>query len=232
MAKPIPLREATIELNEVMRTTFAAREYTAEDIPDAVLYDILDTARFAPSGGNRQGNRVIIVRDPATKARFGELSLPAAKRYVAQIKAGESPWNTIVPTKVDEKTIAETNPPSRLTDTFKEAPVVLVVCVDLKVVASSDQYLDRVGVISGASIYPFVWNVLLCARQAGYGGTITTLAVAQEPELKKLLRIPDDHAVAAVIPLGKPVKQLTKLKRMPVEQFVTRETHDGPTFTT
>jgi nitroreductase len=223
-------REAPIELNEVMRTTFAARDYTADDIPDAVLYDILETARFAPSGGNRQGNRVIVVRDPATKAKFAELSLPAAKRYAAQIKAGESPWNTIVPTKVSEAEIAATNPPSRLTATFTEAPVVLVVCVDLKVVASSDQYLDRVGVISGASIYPFVWNVLMCARQAGYGGTITTLAVAQEPALKQLLRIPDDHAVAAVVPLGKPVKQLTKLKRMPVEQFVTRESYDGPTF--
>lgn len=213
-----------------MRTTFAAREYTGDDLPDAVLYDILETARFAPSGGNRQGNRVIVVRDAATKAKFGELSLPAAKRYAAQIKAGESPWNTIVPTKVSAEEIAATRPPSRLTDTFKEAPVVLVVCVDLKVVASSDQFLDRVGVISGASIYPFVWNILMCARQAGYGGTITTLAVAQEPELKKLLKIPADHAVAAVIPLGKPVKQLTKLKRMPVEEFVTRESFDGPTF--
>jgi nitroreductase len=131
---------------------------------------------------------------------------------------------------VSDETVAATKPPGRLTDTFKEAAVVLVVCVDLKVVASSDQYLKRVGVISGASIYPFVWNILLCARQAGYGGTITTLAVAQEPELQKLLNIPADHAVAAVVPLGRPVKQLTRLKRTPVEAFVTRESFDGHTF--
>ena len=89
--------------------------------------------------------------------------------------------------------------------------------VDLKVVASLDRFLDRfldrVGVISGASIYPFVWNVLLAARQAGFGGTITTMAVAEEPRPQALLNIPKDHAVAAVVPLGKPVKQLTRLTR-------------------
>jgi nitroreductase len=106
-----------------------------------------------------------------------------------------------------------------------------VFVVDLKVVASSDQFLDRVGVISGASIYPFVWNVLLAARQAGFGGTITTLAVAEEPKLQALLHIPKDHAVAAVMPLGRPVKQLSKLKRRPVEEIASREHFDGPSFT-
>ena len=56
-----------MELYDVMRTTFAARDYTGEDLPDAVLYEILDNARFAPSGGNRQGNRVIVVRSAETR---------------------------------------------------------------------------------------------------------------------------------------------------------------------
>jgi nitroreductase len=110
--------------------------------------------------------------------------------------------------------------------------VVLVFVVDLKLVASTDRYLDRVGVVSGASIYPFVWNVLLAARQAGFGGTITTMAVAQEPHLQALLRIPQDHAVAALVPLGKPVKQLTRLTRRSVAEIATRERFDGPPFGT
>ena len=57
------------------------------------------------------------------------------------------------------------------------APVLLVVCLDLSVVAASDQDLDRIGVISGASVYPFVWNVLLAARNEGYGGVLTTMVV-------------------------------------------------------
>ncbi|TAL03043.1 MAG: nitroreductase, partial [Porticoccaceae bacterium] len=67
-----------MELDEVMRTTFAAREYTGEPLPDAVLYRILDNARFAPSGGNRQGNRVIIVKSQATRAALARLAEPAA----------------------------------------------------------------------------------------------------------------------------------------------------------
>ena len=59
---------------ELMRTTFAAREFTGEPIPDRVLYEILDHARFAPSGGNRQGGRVIVVRDSATKDAIARLA--------------------------------------------------------------------------------------------------------------------------------------------------------------
>jgi nitroreductase len=219
-----------MDLYKVMRTTFAAREYTGEEISDQVLYEILENARFAPSGGNRQGNRVIVVRDPATRAQLARLGEPAAKRYSAQVEAGERPWNTIVPTRVTEEQVANTPARASLTEPFRTASVVLVFVVDLKVVASMDQHLDRVGVISGASIYPFVWNVLLAARQAGFGGTITTMAVAEEPQVQALLHIPKDHAVAALVPLGKPVKQITRLQRRMVEEIATREQFDGPPF--
>jgi nitroreductase len=113
----------------------------------------------------------------------------------------------------------------------KRAAVVLVVCVDLRVVAATDQDLDRVGVVPGASIYPFAWNILLAARHEGFGGTITTLAVAQEPAIRALLGLPDYVAVAAVMPLGRPVKQLTRLRRMPVSEFAMRERWGGPPLT-
>lgn len=165
-----------MELNQVMRTTFAARAYTEQARPDEVLYDIIDNARFAPSDGNRQGNRVVIIRDLA-----------------------------IVP--------------DPLLSHCTKAAVVLVFVVDLRKVASMDQRLDRVNVISDASIYPFVWNVLLDARQAGFCGTLTTLPTASEPEVLTLLNIPEYFAVCAVTPLGKPVTQLTKLKRRRVEDI-------------
>ena len=216
-----------MELYDVMRTTFAARQFTPDPVPDALLHRILDHARFAPSGGNRQGGRVIVVRDPATKDALAALSAPAAKRYTAQVQAGESPWNTIDPTAVTADVIERTPPPPHLTESLRLAPVVLVVCVDLKVVASTDQALPRVGVISGASIYPFVWNILLAARQEGLAGTITTLPVAQEPKLQALLGIPSHVAVAAVMPMGRPVTRLTKLKRRPVAEFTTLERWGG-----
>ncbi|MFZ9077209.1 MAG: nitroreductase family protein [Alphaproteobacteria bacterium] len=219
-----------MELNDVMQTTFAAREFTDDPLSDDVLFEILDIARFAPSGGNRQGNRVIIVRDQETKIALSDLARPAAKRYTAQIKAGESPWQSVYPTKVTEAEIEATEPSHHLTQSFIRAQVVLVFVVDLGKVASMDQFLDRVGVISGASIYPFVWNTLMAARQAGFGGTITTLAAAQEPKVQKLLNIPGEFAVAAVVPMGKPIKQLSKLRRNAVEEIATLETFDGAKF--
>lgn len=216
-----------MELYDVMRTTFSARDFTGDPIPNETLYTILENARFASSGGNRQGWHVIIVRDPQTRQALAQLAEPAAKRYAAQLQAGESPWNSIDPTSVDDAIIAQTPAPARLTEPFIKAAAVLVVCVDLKVVASIDQNLPRVGVISGGSIYPFVWNLLLAARHEGYGGTITTLPVAQEGKIQELLGIPGHVAVAAVMPLGKPVKQLTKLRRKPVAEFTTFERWDG-----
>jgi nitroreductase len=208
-----------MELYEAMRTTFAAREFTDDPLPDETLVQILDRARFAPSGGNRQGWHVIAVRDRATREGLARATMPAAKRYTAQGKAGENPWNSVDPTSLDAATIEKTEPNVRLIEPVLRAPVVLVVCVDLRVVAATDQYLERVGVIAGASIYPFVWNVLLSARAHGFGGTITTLAVSEEPQIKALLGIPPHVAVCAVMPLGRPVKQLTRLRRRPVGEF-------------
>ncbi len=111
-----------------------------------------------------------------------------------------------------------------------DAAVVLVVCVDLGVVAAFDQDLDRIGVVSGASVYPFVWNILLSARNEGYGGVLTTMAIAEEPRVKELLGIPDEYAIAAVVPLGKPVRQFTKLTRKPVSEIAVRERFDGEAF--
>jgi nitroreductase len=216
-----------MDLDEALRTTFSCRDFTADPLPDAVLMEILERARFAPSGGNRQGWKVIVVRDASTRAKLAKLTEFGAKRYIAQQKNGENPWNTIDPPGVDAATIERTEPMPRLIEPVLKAPVILVIAVDLKVVASTDQDLDRVGIISGASIYPFAWNILLAARGRGYAGTITTLAVAQEPKVKELFGLPPHVAVAAVMPLGRPVKQLTKLTRKPVSEFAMRERWGG-----
>jgi nitroreductase len=212
---------------EVMRTTFSAREFTGESLPDTVLYEILDHARFAPSGGNRQGGRVIVVRNQVTKDEMARLAEPASKRYAAQVAAGESPWNAVIPSGVSDETIEQTPVPALLTEPLRRADVLLIFIVDLRVVAATDQSLGRVGIVGGASIYPLVWNTLLAARRAGFGGTLTTISVASEPQVKALLDIPSSFAIAAVLPLGRPVKQLTRLRRLPVEDFTFTERFGG-----
>ncbi|GAB23344.1 putative oxidoreductase [Gordonia polyisoprenivorans NBRC 16320 = JCM 10675] len=220
-----------MEFDDVIRTTFAAREFTDDPVTDEVLWEILDTARFAPSGGNRQGAHVIVVRDPDTKQAIAEVSKTGARRYLAQRAAGEMPWNVVHPSAVTDADLAVTEGVDEFVAPLAAAPVLLVVTVNLEVVASMDKDLDRIGVVPGGSIYPLVWNILTTARSRGFGGTITTMAVTEEPGVRELLAIPDTHAVAAVLPLGKPVKQLTRLRREPVEDFVTRERFDGNPFT-
>ena len=219
-----------MELYDAMRTTGAVRRFTGDPLPDDVLERILDNARFAPSGGNRQGTRVIAVRDMPTRERLAELSSTGAKRYTAQLANGESPWNPLQPCGVDDATIEAIEVPRGGGGTLLDAEVVLVFCVDLSAVAAFDQDLDRIGVISGASVYPFVWNVLLATRNEGYGGVLTTMVVAQEPAVKELLAIPDEYAVAALVPLGKPTRQVSKLTRRPVAEIATRERFDGAPF--
>ena len=64
--------------------------------------------------------------------------------------------------------IEATKPASLLTEPVKNCSVALVFIVDLKVVASMDQDLDRVGIISGGSIY-LIWNVLMGALSRLWG---------------------------------------------------------------
>jgi len=219
--------DTCMELFEVMRTTFAAREYTDDPLPDEVLLELIENARFAPSGGNRQAARIIVVRDKAVQAQLADMTLPTARRYTAQAMAGETPYCSITPSALIEEQVAQTEPIPQLTEHIRNAPVLLVVCADLGALAALDKDLDRIGMAVGASIYPLVWNILLGARALGYGGTFTTLTLTVEPEVKALLNIPDEWAVATLVPMGKPVKQLTKLKRRSVSEFVVRDTFNG-----
>lgn len=219
-----------MELYDAMRTTPAVREFTGEPLPDEVLHRILDHARFAPSGGNRQGARVVVVRERGTRERLAELNGPAVRRYVAQARAGQSPWNPLEAPSPSPEEIAATDVPASFTEPLLTAGAVLVFFVDLGRVAATDQELDRVGLVAGASVYPLVWNVLLAARDEGFGGTITTMAVAEEQAVRDLLEVPDRFALAAVVPLGRPVRVLTRLKRQEVSDFVTRETFTGDPF--
>ena len=216
-----------MDLTEVMKTTFAAREFTDEPVDDATLFRILDSARFAPSGGNRQPWKVVVVKDAEKRRRVGAAGAPTFKRYMAQVMAGENPWNTIVPTKLSPEEIENGPDPTGYLASIVSAPAVLVIFADLRVIASFDSVQDRVGVISGASIYPFVWNILMAARNEGLGGTLTTFVGGADAEVQALFGMADYMVPAALLPIGRPVKQLTKLKRNAVEEIATIDHAEG-----
>lgn len=218
--------DAVIEFSALLRTTGAVRQFAGEPVEDAVLAQVLDDARFAPSGGNRQPWRVAVVRDATRRRRLAELMQPVWNAYVARRLLGVTPYNVVD----DEEPASVVHVPNELLDEIERVPVVLAVAADLRGVAVMDGGLDRVPITTGASIYPFCWSVLLAARARDLGGVMTTFLSRVEPAAAPELGLPMHHALAATIFLGHPVHQPTKLTRHPVQQFATVDRFDGEPF--
>jgi nitroreductase len=228
-----------MDLTEGLRTTGAVREFRPDPVPDEVLHGILDTARFAPNGGNRQAWHVVVARDPAIKEALRDLYLPGWYEYLAQMEAGLTPFAAV--TDRDAELVARARGPEiraraavappGFAENFHLAPVLLVLLADLRNLATIDRDLDRYTMVGGASIYPFAWSILLAAHDAGLGGVFTTVAIRQEPEVKALLGVPDPVVVAGILALGYPERRATRLTRKPVESFATVDRYDGPSFT-
>jgi nitroreductase len=226
---------AAVELYEVMRTTPATRAFTGDAVPDVVLHRILDHARFAPSGGNRQGWHVVVLRDPEIRRRIRELYQLGWREYMAHVEAGLVPFaprecGRWTGPAVDLTAAREVPRPHDFADTLDTVPVLLLLIAQLGSLACVDNGLARQSIVGGGSIYPFGHNILLAARNEGLGGVLTSVLVRQEPAVRKLIGIPDDHAVAGLIALGHPVRTVRTLRRRPVEQFTTVDRFDGPGF--
>ena len=109
-----------------------------------------------------------------------------------------------------------------------EVPVLLLVLVDLSKLATVDRDLPRYTFAGGASIYPFVWSILLAARQEDLRGVVTTMPIRRESEVRRLFAIPEHFAVAALVALGRPTAAPRRLRRRPVAEFARLDRFDGP----
>jgi nitroreductase len=213
-----------MELLDALRTNPSVRDFTDEPVPDAEVAAILDDARFAPSGGNRQPWRVAVVKDLTLRRALADLCGPVWSDYVAEGLTGATPFTAVGSPPV----IAPIGPqPNPLLDNIESVPVVLVVAADLGQVAMMDKDLDRAALTGGASVYPFVHSILLAARDRGLGGVMTTFLARAEPAARPLLGLPDTWAVASMVCLGHPVRRPTKLARRSVADFATIDRFDG-----
>lgn len=215
-----------MDLRTALRTTGTVRGFTDQSVDEAVLREILDDARFAPSGGNKQPWRVAVVADIATRVALGDAMRPVWEEYAATTRAGHRPF--VLGHSIDGIT---TEPvPNALIDGIATVPVVLAVAANLTQIALMDGALDRPALTGGASLYPFCWNLLLSARAHGLGGVLTTFLSRREPEVADVLGLPPGHALAATIFLGHPIHQPTRLRRREVAAFATRDRFDGEPF--
>jgi nitroreductase len=232
-----------LDLIETLRSTGAVREFLPEPIEDAVLHRLLDTARFAPSGGNRQVWRVIVVKDPATRRSLRDLYLTGWYEYLAITRAGLVPWAPFTDREAEAEAAAHADEFAQaaaahaasgaapgLAETLDTAPALLLLLADLTAVAAVDRDQAGYPIAGGASVYPFAWNLLLAARSEGLGGVITTMPILRQKDVCQLFSIPETCAVAALIVLGRPVAAARRLRRLPVDKFTWVDRFEGPAF--
>ena len=188
-------------LYELMSTQRAIRRLRPDPIPDDVLQRIMQAAAWAPSGGNQQPWRMVMVHDRALKTRLGELY---TRRWDA-FASGYRKRFTDAPEaerQLQERTIAAGD---HLARHMGDCPVVAVVCFNPQFMAVTDADQDRVSVVGGGSVYLAVQNLMLACQAEGVGCVLTTLLCMDEPAVRDLLGIDPDWYTAAAVPMGYPV---------------------------
>ncbi len=209
-----------LDVYEAMRTLRAVRRLKPDPIPEDVLARVLEAATFAPTGGNAQPWRIVLVRAPETKAQLGELYAGTWTRF-------RTFYEQSIAGLPDDERARETRmlaAGDHLATHFHEAPVVAVFCFDPTRMAITDAKLERVSVVGGASIYPAVENLLLACRAEGLGCVLTTLLCGREPAVRTLLEIPDPWGTACAVPIGYPVgRGHGPLRRRAVAELVFDE---------
>jgi nitroreductase len=189
----------TVDVFEAIWTTRAMRRLDpSRPVPEEDLLLILEAAGKAPSGGNAQPVRWVVVRDARLRRRIGEVYRTEARPTL--LRMYEEPAR-------HEPAVARMLASAlHLADHLGDAPVLLVPC------APSD--LVRVE----ASVYPAIQNLMLAARARGLGTTLTGMHRDNEEAVKRLLSIPDGVRTFAIIPVGYPLGRWSEARRRPVRE--------------
>ena len=188
-------------LYEMMSTLRAVRRLRPDPIAPDVLERVLQAACWAPTGGNVQPWRVVVVQDPDVKAGLQAIYRPEWQRYAKgflDMMRGlahdeYAKWERVAAAG------------DHLADHLHETPAILMFCADPSKMAITDAEADHVSIVGGGSVYPAVQNALLACRAEGLGCCITTLHCLRESEVIELLAIPQGWATAAMVPIGYPV---------------------------
>jgi nitroreductase len=200
----------TLDVLEAISTTRAIRRIKPDPVPGEDLATILYAATRAPTGSNRQNFRFVVLRD-GERARHAKTLLGEAFRRSWAEKRGDDGYD-------EGSGQVDNSPKARMArtmqqfvDGFEQIPVVILPCL----IRHRPPHPTE-----GASVYPACQNLLLAARALGYGGVMTIWHQFVEADLRRLLEIPDDVAIAACIPLGKPEGKHGPVRRRPLQEFV------------
>lgn len=202
MPTPDDVQSDRSDLYEMMSTLRAVRRLRPDPIPPDVLHRVLQAACWAPTGGNMQPWRVVVVTDPELKQGVADIYRPEWERYVdfARRRSAAAGLDDAA-LAAQERTIGAGD---HLAAHMGEAPALLLFVADPSRMAITDAELDRISMVGGASVYTAVQNALLACRAEGLGCTLTTLHCYREGEIKTLLDIPEAWATVALVPIGYP----------------------------
>jgi nitroreductase len=194
---------ASHDLYDVMSTLRAVRRLRPDAIPPDVLDRVLQAACWAPTGGNLQPWRIIVVRSPEHKQALAEVYAPEWKTYTEfGRRRAERQGLPEADMATLERTLAAGD---YLAEHLADAPAILLFIADPAMMAITDKNLDRISMVGGGSVYTAVQNAMLACAAEGLGCTLTTLHCIREPEVKAALGIPESWATLAMVPIGYPV---------------------------
>ena len=162
------------DLYEAMSTLRAVRKLRTDPIPDDVLERVLQAACWAPTGGNQQPWRVVVVRDAGKKRVLQDIYRPEWQKYVEGFMARLAGLPPEELTKWQKIAAAG----DHLADHLHEAPAILLFCGNPKMMAITDAKLDRISMVGGGSVYPPVQNAMLACVAEGLQFLDDTVGIA------------------------------------------------------
>ncbi|GLY54142.1 nitroreductase family protein [Lentzea sp. NBRC 102530] len=191
---------------EAIMTTRAIRRFTGEPVSDDDVWTCLRAAQQAPSGGNVQPTRYLVVTDPEVREEVGKLYRSAFTRYTE-----------IAPARTDTVGLRIGRSANHLADTVASVPVIVFFLMPRT--PSLVEGID-IGPVH-ASVYPAVQNFCLAARALGLGTTLTTVIRVHQAEALELLGVPAQWEIAAMVPLGHPAEKFSVAKRREVSKLTS-----------
>jgi nitroreductase len=205
-------------LFEIIGTTRSMRRLKPDPVPDALIRQILEAGVCAPSGGNMQRWRFLVVKDPEIKRTVGAYYKRAWDEQVAPRYRAGAP----APGMSRDRFLRLLDAAEYLAVHLHEAPVWIVPCLEgVGVSGAATRW-------AGSSIYPAVQNMLLAARALGLGATLTTLYLTFEKEVEAALGLPPGAHSYALLPIGYPLGKFGPVRRVPLAEVVYEDRWGRP----
>jgi nitroreductase len=206
--------DAQSDIWTVMRTNRAFRRFTTEPVDDSVLATCLEAATWAPSGGNQQPWRFVVLSSPASRQALAAGAAKALEVIATSYGLDAPPAEATTPRERMARDLFN------LHNNAARVPAAVLFC--------SRPLPLTPPLLQGANIFPAMQNFLLAARAQGLGTLVTGWHIGAESALRDTVGIPDEWELAALVVAGWPEANFSPVRRKPVASVAFLDTWDHP----